>query len=133
MKFTLSTVLFATSATAFPIFGQKDSTPQAVNRRHIFPTIDKRAVFNTTTFTDLSISGGVAGNAEEEALAKLAGLPEDLSTVEEADLEFLEDVNGIANDAEVEAFNVAIESAGGEEAEALEVSLTLSLSPLRKK
>jgi len=83
--------------------------------------VNKRAVFSTQTYNDLSISGGVAGNAQQEALDKLAGLPDDLSTVEEADLDFLNSVNQIANDAETDAFNPAIEAADGEEADALQV------------
>lgn len=82
--------------------------------------VNKRAVFSTQTYDDLSISGGVAGNAQQEALDKLAGLPDDLTTVEEADLDFLNSVNQIANDAETDAFNPAIEAADGEEADALQ-------------
>ncbi|KAH7126452.1 small secreted protein [Dactylonectria estremocensis] len=82
--------------------------------------LSKRAVFSTTSYNDLSISGGVAGNAQAEANAKLAGLPADLSTVEKADLDFLNSVNQIANDAEDEAFNPAIDAASGEEADALQ-------------
>jgi hypothetical protein len=83
----------------------------------------RRAVFSTKTYDELSISGGVAGDGKQEALDALAGLPDDLSTVEEADLDFLNSVNQICNDAEVDAFNPAIEAADGEEAAALEVSL----------
>ncbi|KAF7557114.1 hypothetical protein G7Z17_g927 [Cylindrodendrum hubeiense] len=82
--------------------------------------LSRRAVFSTSTYDDLSISGGVAGNAQQEALDKLSGLPSDLSTVEEADLDFLNSVNQIANDAEDEAFNTAIDAASGEDADALQ-------------
>lgn len=41
--------------------------------------------------------------------------------------QFLDEVNGVANDAEVGAFNPAIEAATGEEADALQVSDTLYL------
>ncbi|KAH8654816.1 small secreted protein [Ilyonectria robusta] len=82
--------------------------------------LSKRAVFSTTSYNDLSISGGVAGNAQQEALQKLGGLPNDLTTVEESDLDFLNSVNQIANDAETDAFNVAIDAADGEEADALQ-------------
>lgn len=37
-------------------------------------------------------------------------------------LQFLNEVNGVANDAEVGAFNPAIEAATGEKADALQVS-----------
>lgn len=84
--------------------------------------IGKRAVFADTTFNDISISGGVAGNAQAEAEQALSGLPADLSTVEQADLDFLNSVNQVANDAEKEAFNTAIEAATGAEADSLQVS-----------
>lgn len=103
MKFSVFTLCFAATALAAP---------------H-----SKRAVFSTTSYNDLSISGGVAGNAQQEALAKLSGLPDDLSTVEKADLDFLNSVNSIANDAEDEAFNPAIDAASGDEADSLQVSL----------
>ncbi|RBR12224.1 uncharacterized protein FIESC28_08710 [Fusarium coffeatum] len=82
--------------------------------------LSKRAVFSQSSYDDLSISGGTAGNAEQEALQKLGGLPNDLSTVEKSDLDFLNSVNQIANDAETDAFNPAIEAASGEEADALQ-------------
>ncbi|KPM38339.1 hypothetical protein AK830_g8251 [Neonectria ditissima] len=100
MKFSLFTLGFAAVAMAAPL--------------------SKRAVFSATTYNDLSISGGTAGNAQAEALEKLAGLPDDLTTVEEADLDFLDSVNSIANDAETDAFNVALESASGEDADAIQ-------------
>lgn len=84
--------------------------------------IGKRAVFTDTTFNDISISGGTAGNAQAEAEQALSGLPADLSTVEQADLDFLNSVNQVANDAEKEAFNPAIEAATGAEADSLQVS-----------
>ena len=84
--------------------------------------LSKRAVFSQSSYDDLSISGGTAGNAQQEALQKLGGLPNDLSTVEKSDLDFLNSVNQIANDAETDAFNPAIEAASGEEADALQVS-----------
>ncbi|KAK7420797.1 hypothetical protein QQX98_002601 [Neonectria punicea] len=100
MKFSLFTLGFAAAAMAAPL--------------------SKRAVFSPTTYNDLSISGGTAGNAQAEALQKLGGLPDDLTTVEEADLDFLNSVNSIANDAETDAFNVALEGADGEEADAIQ-------------
>ncbi|KAJ4128865.1 hypothetical protein NW768_007387 [Fusarium equiseti] len=82
--------------------------------------LSKRAVFSQSSYDNLSISGGTAGNAQQEALQKLGGLPNDLSTVEKSDLDFLNSVNQIANDAETDAFNPAIEAASGEEADALQ-------------
>ncbi|KAF4960351.1 hypothetical protein FGADI_998 [Fusarium gaditjirri] len=100
MKFTSFLLGFAATAIASPI--------------------SKRAVFSQSTYDDLSISGGTAGNAQQEALQKLGGLPTDLSTVEKSDLDFLNSVNQIANDAEDEAFNPAIDAASGEAADALQ-------------
>lgn len=105
MKFTCILVGLAATAIAHPI--------------------SKRAVFAQSTYNDLSISGGTAGNAQQEALQKLGGLPSDLSTVEKDDLDFLNSVNQIANDAETDAFNPAIESASREEADALQVKRVL--------
>ncbi|KAK1981719.1 hypothetical protein LZ30DRAFT_749854 [Colletotrichum cereale] len=84
-------------------------------------TVQRRALFTPKTFDELSISGGNAGTAKEDALAKLAGLPADLSTVDKADLNFLDNVNKIANQAERGAYNVKIaETAPGEAALALQ-------------
>ncbi|KAG8169591.1 hypothetical protein KVR01_000336 [Diaporthe batatas] len=83
--------------------------------------IGKRAVFTDTTFNDISISGGTAGNAQAEAEQALSGLPTDLTQVEQADLDFLNSVNQVANDAEKEAFNPAIEAATGAEADSLQI------------
>ncbi|KAH8162804.1 hypothetical protein CIB48_g5432 [Xylaria polymorpha] len=78
-------------------------------------------VFSQQTYDDISISGGVAGNAQNEALAVFSALDQnDLANVDEADLDFLNSVNQIANDAEDEAFNTAIDAASGEEADALQ-------------
>ncbi|KAG7120619.1 hypothetical protein HYQ45_009545 [Verticillium longisporum] len=101
MKFSMITVGFAALAAASPL------------------TKRQATVFSTTTYDAISISGGVAGNGEQEALDALAGLPADLSTVAKADLDFLNSVNQICNQAEKEAFNPAIEAATGDEAQAL--------------
>ncbi|KAI1844666.1 hypothetical protein JX265_007071 [Neoarthrinium moseri] len=78
-------------------------------------------VFTTQQYDDISISGGTAGNAEEEALAVFSALDQsDLANADPADVDFLKSVNSIANDAETDAFNPAIEAASGEEADALQ-------------
>ncbi len=84
------------------------------------PIVNKRAVFGATTYDAISISGGVAGNALSEADAVLDKLP---ATPDEADLDFLNEVNQVANDAEL-AYNDAIAAATGDEAAALEVGKT---------
>jgi hypothetical protein len=84
-------------------------------------SLKARGVLGTATYDELSISGGVAGDGEAEALAKLPIDVNDLANVDAADLAFLGDVNDIANDAEVSVFNPAIEAATGDEKSALEV------------
>ncbi|KAJ4352536.1 uncharacterized protein N0V89_007885 [Didymosphaeria variabile] len=82
---------------------------------------DGASVLGNAAYNDISISGGVAGNAEAEALAVFANLdtanPENISA---DDQDTLNQVNQVANDAETEAFNPAIEAATGDEAQALE-------------
>ncbi|KAI1630630.1 small secreted protein [Biscogniauxia mediterranea] len=78
-------------------------------------------VFTQKTYDQISISGGVAGNGEQEALAVFSELDlNNLANADEADIEFLDSVNSICNDAEKEAFNTAIDAADGEEAAALQ-------------
>ncbi|OLN84938.1 hypothetical protein CCHL11_04036 [Colletotrichum chlorophyti] len=111
MKFSIVLATIAAVASAAPSRDMSSS-----NR------IQKRAVFTTPkTFDELSISGGKAGTAKEDALKKLSGLPADLSTVDKADLDFLNAVNKIANQAERGAYNAKIAAtAPGEEALALQ-------------
>lgn len=79
-------------------------------------------VLADTTYNAISISGGTAGNAEQEALDAFAGLNlNDMTNVNAADIKFLGAVNNVANDAETEGFNKAIEAATGAEADALSV------------
>jgi hypothetical protein len=89
------------------------------------PTTKRQAgpVLTATTFNDISISGGTAGNAEAEALAVFSALDlENPGNIDPADLQFLNNVNSVANDAEKGAFNTAIAAAGdGAEADALQV------------
>ncbi|KAI1183027.1 small secreted protein [Nemania serpens] len=78
-------------------------------------------VFTQQTYNDISISGGVAGNAQNEALAVFSALDvNDLANVDEDDLDFLNSVNQICNQAEDDAFNEAIDAASGDEADALQ-------------
>lgn len=80
-------------------------------------------VLKATTFNDISIAGGQAGNAEAEAAAAFSALNlNDLANVSKADLDFLNEVNQVANDAEKEAFNPAVEAATGAAADAVQVS-----------
>ncbi|KAI8942295.1 hypothetical protein NX059_000374 [Plenodomus lindquistii] len=102
MRFQSITVLsFAAFAIAAPAALKRQAGP----------------VLADTTFNDISIAGGVAGNAEAEALAVFSALDlENPENIDPADLAFLGAVNDVANDAEVEAFNPAVEAATGDEA-----------------
>ncbi|KAL2065944.1 hypothetical protein VTL71DRAFT_3614 [Oculimacula yallundae] len=84
------------------------------------PLKARAAVLGTQSYDDLSVSGGVAGDALNEVLAKLPIDTSDLANVDPADIAFLGDVNDIANDAETNAFNVAIAAATGDEKIALQ-------------
>ena len=107
---TLLVVFFAffTAAFAAPL-------PGAVRRANA-------AVFTTQTYDELSISGGTAGDAQAQALALFSALDlNDLANVAASDLAFVQSVHDIANDAETEAFNVAIKAATGDAKTALQV------------
>jgi hypothetical protein len=92
------------------------------------PTLKVRQsgpVLASTTYDAISISGGQAGNGEAEALAVFSAL--DLNNpgnIDAADIDFLGQVNDVANDAETDAFNPAIEAATGAEADALAAGKT---------
>ncbi|KAF4838210.1 hypothetical protein CGCTS75_v001129 [Colletotrichum tropicale] len=111
MKFSIVLAALAAVASAAPT---KDSSSAG--------KIQKRApVFTAKTFDELSISGGTAGTAKEDALKKLSGLPTDLTQVDKADITFLNNVNKIANQAERGAYNTKIaETTPGEDALALQ-------------
>ncbi|KZM19401.1 uncharacterized protein EKO05_0009051 [Ascochyta rabiei] len=87
------------------------------------PTLKVRQsgpVLASTTYDAISISGGQAGNAEAEALAVFSALDvNNPGNIDPADIDFLGQVNDVANDAETGVFNPAIEAATGDEADAL--------------
>jgi len=98
------------------------------------PTANKRAVvarqagpvLADTTYNDISISGGQAGNAQAEAMAAFSALDlQNPGNIDQADLTFLNEVNQVANDAEKEAFNPAVEAATGDEADQIQVCVFL--------
>ena len=81
-------------------------------------------LLQATTFNDISIAGGEAGNAEQEALAVFSAINvDDPASISKADQDFLNEVNQVANDAEKEAFNPAVEGATGAEADAAQVCI----------
>ncbi|KAF6819073.1 hypothetical protein CSOJ01_01458 [Colletotrichum sojae] len=112
MKFSVVLATLAAVASAAPVQDVEEGSSRLQKRA---------AVFTAKTFDELSISGGNAGTAKEDALKKLGGLPTDLTAVDKADLTFLNSVNKIANQAERGAYNAKIaETTPGEEALALQ-------------
>ncbi|KAI0204344.1 small secreted protein [Astrocystis sublimbata] len=86
-----------------------------------YVALAQAGVFFQQTYNEISISGGVAGNAQNEAMAVFNALDLDnLANVDQADMEFLDSVNQICNDVETEAFNPSIDAAAGETADALQ-------------
>lgn len=110
MRFQLTTIAaLAAISSALPVLKVRQSGP----------------VLADTTYDAISISGGQAGNAEAEALAVFSALDLDNpANIDPADIDFLNQVNDVANDAETEAFNPAIEAATGTEADALAAGKT---------
>ncbi|KAF1938196.1 hypothetical protein EJ02DRAFT_469076 [Clathrospora elynae] len=89
------------------------------------PTPYKRAleirksgpVLADTTYNDISIAGGQAGNAQAEALAVFSALDlQNPENIDPADIKFLNKVNNVANKAEDGAFNTAVAAATGDAA-----------------
>lgn len=104
----LPTLLLATAATHV-LARAASSTSPAPGRRQA----QAAPVFTPKTYDEISISGGTAGNAEQEALAVFSALDADaLADASDEDVDFLSAVNSICNDAEEGAFNPAIEEAG---------------------
>ncbi|KAF3930690.1 hypothetical protein ABW19_dt0208296 [Dactylella cylindrospora] len=81
----------------------------------------KRAL-TLRAYNDMSISSGVAGDAEARAKAVWSeGLDlSDLAAISDEDLDILKVERSNAEAAETEAFNPAIEAADGDEADALQ-------------
>jgi hypothetical protein len=84
--------------------------------------VKRAAVLADTTYNAISIAGGKAGNAEAEALAVFSKLDlKNPENIDKADLTFLNQVNQVANDAEDQVFNPAVEAASGDKAAQIQV------------
>ncbi|TQS34407.1 hypothetical protein Golomagni_05211 [Golovinomyces magnicellulatus] len=76
-------------------------------------------------YNDIQISGGVAGNAKEEAEAIFKGIDRNnLAALSKEDLKAIQSVHDVAEQAEKDAFNPAIENATAEEKDALKIGKT---------
>lgn len=78
-------------------------------------------VLTSQAYNDISISGGVAGDAKAEALALFSAIDTaNLASVSAADLKIIKNTHDVAEDAEVQAFNPAIDAATGTAADELQ-------------
>ncbi|RMZ72534.1 small secreted [Pyrenophora seminiperda CCB06] len=93
------------------------AAPTPNNKRTIEARQGGAAVLADTTYNAISIAGGVAGNAKAEAAAVFKALDlTNLKNIASADLTFLNTVNQVANDAEKQVFNPAVDAATGDKA-----------------
>jgi hypothetical protein len=93
-------------------------------------TATDRSVLTASTYNAISISGGTAGTAEAEANALFSAIDQtNLAGVSAADLKVIKGTHDAAEDAEVEAFNPAIDAATGDAATALQVRSYSLLRP----
>jgi hypothetical protein len=81
----------------------------------------RAGVLKSSSYNDFQISSGTAGNAEANAKALFPIDTSDLANVDPADLEIIKNTHDIAEDAEVDGFNPAIDAASGDAADALQV------------
>ncbi|KAI0995238.1 hypothetical protein K3495_g12944 [Podosphaera aphanis] len=78
------------------------------------------SVLKSQAYNDFSISDGTAGNAAEQANKIFAAIDQsNLAGVSAGDLKIIKNTHDVAEDAEVSAFNQAIEAASGDDAKAL--------------
>jgi hypothetical protein len=105
------------------------AAPTTLSSKRAIAARQSGPVLKDTTYNAISISGGKAGNAKAEADAVFSALDlKNPENIDSADLTFLNEVNQVANDAETDAFNPAVEAATGDEATQIQViSLSLSL------
>jgi hypothetical protein len=81
------------------------------------------SVLTASTYNDIQISSGTAGNAETQANALFSAIDmTNLAGVSASDLAVIKGTHDAAEDAEVNAFNPAIAAASGTAATALQVS-----------
>lgn len=128
MHFSFTTISLALLAlsTASPLPKTNSKSDSNSDTAAAATTAETGSVLSSSAYNDFQISSGVAGNAEEEANALFSAIDtSNLAAVSKADLDIIKATHDVAEDAEVEAFNPALEDATGDEATALQVRLTL--------
>lgn len=87
------------------------------------------SVLTASDYNTFQISSGTAGNAEAEANALFANIDQtNLASVSASDLKIIQGIHDVAEDAETDAFNPAIDAASGDAATALQVLIPLPLA-----
>ncbi|KAF2684022.1 hypothetical protein K458DRAFT_431639 [Lentithecium fluviatile CBS 122367] len=81
--------------------------------------VAKRAL-TAQSYADFQVSDGVAGNAQAEVLAKFPIDMNNLASVSDADHQVISDARQVAESAETDGFNPAIDAATGDAATALQ-------------
>ncbi len=88
------------------------------------------SVLTSASYNTFQISGGTAGSAEAEANALFTGIDQNnLASVSAADLKIIQGIHDVAEDAETDAFNPAIDAASGDAATALQVRWSFFFPP----
>ncbi|KAF2122346.1 hypothetical protein BDV96DRAFT_609256 [Lophiotrema nucula] len=106
MRFSTSFVLTGLLATAL-------AAPTAKPHK-------RAGVLTAQSYAQFQVSDGVAGNALAEVNAKFPIDTSDLANVDPGDAQIISDARQVAESAETDAFNPAIDAASGDAATALQ-------------
>lgn len=99
------------------------STPMPAAGTASATTGSDGSVLTASTYNDIQISSGTAGNAKANADALFSAIDQNnLAGVSASDLKIIQDTHDAAEDAETDAFDPAIDAANGDAATALQVS-----------
>ncbi|KAM3086130.1 hypothetical protein ACMFMG_000269 [Clarireedia jacksonii] len=133
MRFSAAFVLLLTVASASPLPKKKDAASSSASSAVASATAAAAAststaaaatggsVLSSAAYNDFQISGGTAGTAQDEANALFSAIDKNnLAAVSAADLKIIKGIHDVAEDAEVKAFNPAVEAASGDAATALQ-------------
>lgn len=112
----------APSATPTPaVTVTNDASESTVNTAATTGT--DGSVLSASTYNDIQISTGTAGNAKAKAAALFSAIDmNNLAGVSASDLKIVQATHDTAQDAETDAFNPAIAASSGAAATALQVS-----------
>jgi len=125
MRFLISTIalLFSVSiVSGNPVPKKQSTTSSAIAAATSAAAASGGSVLTAAAYNDFQISAGTAGTAETQANALFANINQNnLASVSASDLKIIKGIHDAAEDAEVNAFNPAIDAASGDAATALQV------------